>query len=1362
MGREWQTGDRLENRWEILKVMKGGMGVVYVVHDHEWNEALAAKTFQDSVFARNPRIAPMFTREALAWVQLDAHPNIAQALFVQEIDGKPVLFLEYVSGGDLSEWIGTPRLTEDLPLTLRFAMAFCDGMIHARAKGIYAHRDIKPQNCLIAGDGTLKVTDFGLAKVFDADDGADQLLPGASEGGEEKLETLSFSRTGNAAGTVTHMAPEQFIDSKHVGVEADVYAFGVMLFQMLVGRLPFSGRSWDDFENKHQTQAPPVEDVAQPELRAVVARCLQKRPEDRYRDFEQVREPLAALYRQLTGADMPPPVTGRELDMRQWLNKGVSLAALGFKKEAMGCYDQALRIDPGYAEAWANKGNIFKEAGELTEAVSCFDRALALNPKAVLAWYNKGGTLEMLGRPEEALACLDQALSLNPLMEMAWSSRGVALGKLGRNEEALASFEKATRIHPRFAAAWAMMGNHHRTLGRLEEALACHDRALEFNTNVAEIWYNRANVLADLKRDPEALAGYDKALRINPQLAAAWAGKANLYRAEGKLKEAVANYERALELDPREANWWHNKAVTLQKAGRLEEALAAFTEYLQLQPEDADGWVRMGGVFDELERAAESKACYEKAIAVNPRNALAWHNSAVSAKRWGQLEQALQMHEKAVEIDPKLEEAWLGKANLLADLGRAEEAYAAYDHVLALNPKFTSAWFSKGATLGNADRYQEALVCFERALELGHPNAARAAEMCRSAMGKAEPPPPPPAEGNADTWRDAAVNHLRKGEFEESLACFEKAVGMNPRASGAWLGKAVALDGLRRYEEAIASVDAAITLHPDLAVAWNKKGELLVRGFQRYEDALLAFQRAQQLGHSAAAEGIAVCQNALASQQPAAPKEDAGVWIQRGADFDAQGNTDQALASYEKALEVEPSSGQAWFGKAIVLGKLGRHEEELACYDKALAIAPEFGGAWFNKGRTLGGRLKRYREALTCFEKARELGHPSAEQAIEICRRGLAEAEAAAAPPTVAPPVAPVISEPPAPINPEELLNRANALAREGRIDEGLACCEQVLKVHPGAPAAWNGKAMVFMFANRFREAITAFEKARELGGDPVASQGIALCREALGEPVAPPAGSAAPADALALHAKGQSFDSQGRAAEALECFEKALALSPRAAEIWYDKGVVLGKLDRSEEEIAAYDQALAIDPGMATAWFNKAITLGSALQRFQEALECFEKAHALGYPGAEQGMQYCRKELANRGAAPGDSAAEAAAWHEKGKAIVVRGGPPAEALPCFEKALELNPKLTDSWWGKGVVLGQMGQLEESLAAFDGALAVDPRLTGPLMSKAAALANANRFREALPCFEKAWELGDPTAVQGMIYCRQALGLPPGG
>ena len=191
MSTNWQIGDFLpdqgDDRWEIQKILEGGMGIIYVVYDQEWQLVFAAKTFRDEIFIRNPQIANRFKQEALAWINLDKHLNIVQARFLEPIEGKLYLFLEYAWGGDidglrtgigriymkkkgyptsdLGSRIGTPYLTEDMPQVLRLAIQFCDGMTHALSKGIKAHRDIKPKNCLITADNVLKVTDFGLAKV---------------------------------------------------------------------------------------------------------------------------------------------------------------------------------------------------------------------------------------------------------------------------------------------------------------------------------------------------------------------------------------------------------------------------------------------------------------------------------------------------------------------------------------------------------------------------------------------------------------------------------------------------------------------------------------------------------------------------------------------------------------------------------------------------------------------------------------------------------------------------------------------------------------------------------------------------------------------------------------------------------------------------------------------------------------------------------------------------------------------------------------------------------------------------------------------------------------------------------------------
>lgn len=471
MATDWQIGDHIRNRWEVRKILCGGMGVVYIVYDHELREPFAAKTFQDEIFARSPVIASRFTQEALTWINLDAHQNVTAARLVQTIQGKPYLFLEYVSGGDLGGWIGTPRLMEDLPQVLRFAIHFCDGMTHALSKGIKAHRDIKPQNCLITQDGTLKVTDFGLAKAFDDAEADEATVDGSGL-------NVSLTRTGIAAGTPTHMAPEQFDDAKRVDVRADIYSFGVMLYQMLMGRLPFVDRTREEYRRLHKMQQPPALSTQHSTLNTVIEVCWAKDPACRFADFGAVRGELAEIYEEMTGETAPEPVRGAELSAGEWSNKGASLSELGHSEEAIEYLDHALEINPIDEKAWANKGTVLVSLGRLEEAIECHDRALEINPRVAEAWTNKGNVLDRLGRSEEAIECHDHALEINPREAKAWFNKGVALDSLGRLEEAIEHYDHALKINPRVAEAWYNKGLVLANSFELyREALACFEEA---------------------------------------------------------------------------------------------------------------------------------------------------------------------------------------------------------------------------------------------------------------------------------------------------------------------------------------------------------------------------------------------------------------------------------------------------------------------------------------------------------------------------------------------------------------------------------------------------------------------------------------------------------------------------------------------------------------------------------------------------------------------------------------------------------------------------------------------------------------------------------------------------------------------
>src|SRR5260370_27296913 len=136
IGDTWRVGDTIQKRWKVHRILLGGMGIVYLVYDNEARQPFAAKTFREDVFAKQPDIAARFRNEARAWIELDRHENVTRAHFVQNVKGRPLLFLEYVTGGDLSRWIGSPRLTEDPRQLLSFSIQVCDGMIQAGGRGI--------------------------------------------------------------------------------------------------------------------------------------------------------------------------------------------------------------------------------------------------------------------------------------------------------------------------------------------------------------------------------------------------------------------------------------------------------------------------------------------------------------------------------------------------------------------------------------------------------------------------------------------------------------------------------------------------------------------------------------------------------------------------------------------------------------------------------------------------------------------------------------------------------------------------------------------------------------------------------------------------------------------------------------------------------------------------------------------------------------------------------------------------------------------------------------------------------------------------------------------------------------------------
>jgi rhodanese-related sulfurtransferase len=267
--------------YEILAPLGvGGMGEVYRGHDTKLHRDVAIKVLLPAV-ANDPDRLARFGREAQVLAALN-HPNIAHIHGLEESGGILALVMELVEGEDLSQRIarGALPLDEALPIARQIAEA----LDAAHEQGII-HRDLKPANIKVRPDGVVKVLDFGLAKALDPAGGS------STDAMNSPTLTAHATRMGVILGTAAYMSPEQ-ARGKSVDKRADIWAFGVVVFEMLTGRRAFEGEMASDVLAKLIEREPDwtaLDGSVPPRLRELLRRCLKKDPKARLRDVGEAR-----------------------------------------------------------------------------------------------------------------------------------------------------------------------------------------------------------------------------------------------------------------------------------------------------------------------------------------------------------------------------------------------------------------------------------------------------------------------------------------------------------------------------------------------------------------------------------------------------------------------------------------------------------------------------------------------------------------------------------------------------------------------------------------------------------------------------------------------------------------------------------------------------------------------------------------------------------------------------------------------------------------------------------------------------------------------------------------------------------------
>lgn len=514
----------------IEQIGAGGMGVVYRARDERLDRDVAVKVLPPGTLA-DDSARKRFRKEALALSRLN-HPNIATVHDFDSEEGIDFLVTELVPGMTLDEKLMAGALPEQD--VVRIGMQMADGLVAAHREGVI-HRDLKPGNLRLTPEGRLKILDFGLAKRVDPVD--------------QGTITQSIAEAGGAGGTLPYMAPEQLKGEKE-DTRSDLWAAGVVLYEMATGRRPFEGKTTIALADEIVHAPPPSPQGLQPRLSArladIILKCLEKNAENRY---QSAKELLVDLRRLAMPAPLPAaavtPLGHPASRHRRWATAAVlGSVALAIVLLAMFQARKAKQVPESSRAASANRLSTGGAASAFTEANEYFEKAMLF----LKTQYDLKRAREMLERalrvdPHFAEARAWYGFSDVLMVEGGNSNDSNWIYKAEQEaRRALQDDPNSGRAHSALAAVYLLQGRKELVPTEVEKALAANRADLD-----ARVWLINYYGLNGNYTQAEVVA--KQALDMDPLFFPARMNLGDLFFEQGNVDEAVRQYEKILEVD---------------------------------------------------------------------------------------------------------------------------------------------------------------------------------------------------------------------------------------------------------------------------------------------------------------------------------------------------------------------------------------------------------------------------------------------------------------------------------------------------------------------------------------------------------------------------------------------------------------------------------------------------------------------------------------------------------------------------------------------------------------------------------------------------------------------------------------------
>lgn len=636
----------------------GAMGEVFAAEDVRLGRRVALKFLPRSIQHDESSRARLL-KEARAASVLTS-PNVAATYDIGEFDGSPFLVMELVEGELLSTRIARgPLVVDDV---LDIALQIADALQDAHAHGV-VHRDIKSANLMVTGRGLVKVLDFGLAKFLEP---IRYEPSGAIDASQQ--QTL----VGTLVGTLFYMSPEQAL-GRSVDHRTDLFSTGVVMYEMLTGRLPFHGATLTGAIDRIVHGTPPAmarfDDDARPALERVVRKLLAKDPDDRYQSARDLAIDLRQERRDLRGDERtpspaPPPLQNVIAVMTfvniskdasdDWIGSGMAETVTADLKRVQGLavigrermYDALKHLRAG-------------EVREVDDRIAIeVGRVLGASWIVAGGYQRVGGQIRMTARLVDittgALATTVKidglltelfALQDRIVFELTqWLDLGLARSEVRQIERAETSSVEAYEDYSR-----GMMNMRRATRESLDRAMYLFERAVERDPRYAIAW---------------------------AALGEAYEVKATMLGLSGLAQKSITCLERAVEIDPRLANAHAELAWALLAAARHDEAIVAARDAVRLEPANARGHAALAraywagkGMIDEGIGELEQTA------AINPDAGYALLQLGLLYTLRGEYERAEHVCRRAIDLQ---EQYISGREGLLVMGARTRLGYVFY------------------------------------------------------------------------------------------------------------------------------------------------------------------------------------------------------------------------------------------------------------------------------------------------------------------------------------------------------------------------------------------------------------------------------------------------------------------------------------------------------------------------------------------------------------------------------------------------------------------------------------------------------------------------------------------------------------